>query len=135
MTKDGLKPHDLVAATDEQLTHKMIARAIKGRRLTPRVMWKVLGALNAASGKTYELADLFDYAPEPTPEGDGETHLSSENEGSYACPNCGESITVPVPMDGEEQEYVEDCPVCCSPMLLRISVDEDGGVRITAQAE
>ena len=57
----GLKPHDLVAACPEPMTHKMVARACKGRRLTPNVQHKVLNALNAATGKNYALADLFNY--------------------------------------------------------------------------
>ena len=57
----GLKAHDLVAASTEQITHKMVARACKGRRLTPRVQGKILNALNAASGKGYSLRDLFTY--------------------------------------------------------------------------
>jgi len=57
----GLKPHDLVAASGEQLTHKMVARACRGRRLTANVQNKVLNALNRASGKTFSLEDLFTY--------------------------------------------------------------------------
>lgn len=56
-----LKPHDLVAASTEQITHKMVARACKGRRLTPHIQSKVLRALNRASGATYTLAELFTY--------------------------------------------------------------------------
>jgi len=61
MTRLNLKPHDLVAASAEQITHKMIARACKGRRLTPNVQQKVLRALNAATEKTFTLPDLFNY--------------------------------------------------------------------------
>ncbi len=57
----GLKAHDLVTASTEQITHKMVARARKGRWLTPPVRQKILNALNRASGKTYELSDLFNY--------------------------------------------------------------------------
>jgi len=57
----GLKAHDLVAASTEQITHKMVARARKGRWLTPHVRRKILNALNRASGKTFELGDLFNY--------------------------------------------------------------------------
>ena len=57
----GLKPHDIVAASEEQITHKMISRAVKGRRLTPNVQRKILGALNKASKKKYSLKDLFNY--------------------------------------------------------------------------
>ena len=35
MAAHDLKAHDLVQASTEQLTHKMVARACKGRRLTP----------------------------------------------------------------------------------------------------
>ncbi|MDD5428482.1 MAG: hypothetical protein PHI58_04515 [Candidatus Omnitrophica bacterium] len=56
-----LKPHDIVAASTEQITHKMIAKAVKGRRLTPNVQQKVLNALNKLTGKKYSLKDLFNY--------------------------------------------------------------------------
>lgn len=61
MTERGLKPHDLVAASGEQLTHKMVSRACRGRRLTPRVQDKVLGALNRATEGSFSREDLFDY--------------------------------------------------------------------------
>ena len=57
----GLKPTDLVSASTEQITHKMVARACKGRRLTPNVQAKVLRALNAASGRQYRAEELFNY--------------------------------------------------------------------------
>ncbi len=61
MSEHGLKPHDLVAASTEQITHKMVTRARKGRRLTCRAQGKILQAINAASGKRYALSDLFNY--------------------------------------------------------------------------
>jgi hypothetical protein len=61
LTELGLKPHDLVAASTEQITHKMVQRGCKGRRLTRNVQGKLLRALNTASGNTYALPDLFTY--------------------------------------------------------------------------
>ena len=61
LTELGLKPHDLVAASTEQITHKMVQRGCKGRRLTRNVQGKLLRALNTASGNTYGLPDLFTY--------------------------------------------------------------------------
>ncbi|MFA6320604.1 MAG: hypothetical protein WCY36_01965 [Candidatus Omnitrophota bacterium] len=61
MTLNGLKPHDLVAASTEQITHKMVSRAVKGRRLTPNVKFKILTAINKASGEQYSIKDLFTY--------------------------------------------------------------------------
>ena len=63
LAKHELGSHDLVRASTEQLTHKMVARAVKGRRLTPKAMKKVLNAVNAAATGTYGFADLFNYTP------------------------------------------------------------------------
>jgi hypothetical protein len=61
LTELGLKSHDLVIASTEQITHKMVQRGCKGRRLTKNVQGKLLRALNTATEKTYVLADLFTY--------------------------------------------------------------------------
>lgn len=61
MREHSLKPHDLVAASPVEMTHKMVARACKGRRLTLNTQSKVLAALNRATGKDYSLSDLFNY--------------------------------------------------------------------------
>ncbi len=57
----GLKSHDLVAASTEQITHKMVARACKGRRLTSNVQGKIVRAANAAAGRTFSRGELFNY--------------------------------------------------------------------------
>lgn len=61
MAEFGLKPHDLVSASTQQLTHKMVTRACKGRRLTDNAKSKVLTALNLAAGKDFSVTDLFNY--------------------------------------------------------------------------
>lgn len=65
MAREGLRPHDLVSASTGQLTHKMVARACRGRRLTPHVQRRVLEALQRASGRAYVLGDLFTYGDCP----------------------------------------------------------------------
>ena len=56
-------------------------------------------------------------------------------EAAYTCDNCSESIVVPVdPSAGRHQEYVEDCPVCCTPNLLRVTVEADGSGSIVARS-
>lgn len=56
----GLKNTDLVEKSTEQLTHKMVARGRKGRRLTLNAQLKILHALNACqSGQKFSLRDLF----------------------------------------------------------------------------
>ncbi len=61
MAGHNLKPHDLVAASTKQVTHKMVARACKGRKLTLNTKTKILDALNLATDKNYTLSDLFNY--------------------------------------------------------------------------
>lgn len=53
-----------------------------------------------------------------------------------SCPHCGEMLDLAVdPTGGSSQQWVTDCEVCCSPILVRIEIDLNGGVRITAEAE
>ena len=61
LTELGLKSHDLVAASTEQITHKMVQRGCKGRRLTKNVQGKLLRALNTATAVSYAIPDLFTY--------------------------------------------------------------------------
>ena len=61
MAERSLKSHDLVAASTEQITHKMVVRACKGRRLTSNVQHKILRAFNTASGEEHSLDQLFNY--------------------------------------------------------------------------
>jgi hypothetical protein len=57
-------------------------------------------------------------------------------DASYVCDSCGELIVIPIdPTQGPLQEYVEDCPVCCCPILVSVEIDDDGDVRISARAE
>ena len=57
----NLEAKDIVSASTEQLTFKMVSRACKGRMLTRNTQSKILNALNKASGKQYSLEDLFNY--------------------------------------------------------------------------
>lgn len=58
------------------------------------------------------------------------------DDATYICGACGEEIVIPVdPAGGEEQEYVEDCPVCCRANLIRVSIREDGSVDCRADLE
>lgn len=54
----------------------------------------------------------------------------------YVCDACGEEIVIPVdPSQGSEQEYVEDCPVCCRPNIIHVEIDESGDARVWGEAE
>lgn len=62
LAEHGLSPHEVVAASTEQITHKMVTKACKGRWLTLNVRLKVRNAVNRAAGTECTLADLFNYS-------------------------------------------------------------------------
>ena len=54
---------------------------------------------------------------------------------TISCPYCGEHIDILVDGSLPEQEYVEDCEVCCRPILLSVVVDVDGDAAVVARSE
>ena len=57
-------------------------------------------------------------------------------EASYICDSCGEEIVIPIDLsEGQQQEYTEDCPVCCNPNLIHVSIDPSGEIEIWGEAE
>ncbi|MBI3540944.1 MAG: CPXCG motif-containing cysteine-rich protein [Deltaproteobacteria bacterium] len=45
---------------------------------------------------------------------------------SIQCPYCGESLVIePEPSD-ERVEYVEDCHVCCQPIVVTVYYSDEG---------
>lgn len=58
-----------------------------------------------------------------------------DEDASYICDHCGEEIVVPIDFAaGANQEYVEDCPVCCSPNVIYVQI-HDGDLRVWAEPE
>ena len=54
------------------------------------------------------------------------------------CPYCGERFATSVDTSGGDQEYIEDCPVCCRPIGFQLRVDAQGellGVKTYSQDE
>ena len=42
------------------------------------------------------------------------------------CPYCGESISILIDPSLSQQQYIEDCEVCCHPITINIEwIDED----------
>jgi len=44
-------------------------------------------------------------------------------ERASSCPYCGESIDLLIDVSVESQQYVEDCQVCCRPIVVEASYD------------
>lgn len=56
-------------------------------------------------------------------------------ETEIGCPYCGEIITVLLDESESEQQYIEDCQVCCRPIVFRVyaSLEGDLGVEVFAE--
>jgi hypothetical protein len=57
-------------------------------------------------------------------------------EAAVTCPCCWETIVLQLDLSAGSQEYVEDCAVCCRPLVVRLTIDEDdGSFRVAVDAE
>lgn len=59
-------------------------------------------------------------------------YLSSE---FITCPYCGEKIELIIDCSIAEQDYIEDCEVCCRPISLLVFVDEKGKLAVNPAHE
>lgn len=41
----------------------------------------------------------------------------------YQCPYCGESVEAQLDLSAGDQQYIEDCPVCCRPIVFDLHTD------------
>ncbi len=54
---------------------------------------------------------------------------------AIACPYCGEWIDILIDDSAGEQQYIEDCQVCCRPIQIAVALDEHGQPDVVARAE
>ena len=43
----------------------------------------------------------------------------------FICPYCSERISMVLDISVGQQTYIEDCEVCCRPIEVRYSVEDD----------
>jgi hypothetical protein len=73
-----------------------------------------------------------DSLDEEFPLGDG----TAETDARVRCPYCGEINEIALdPGSGSEQEYVEDCQVCCRPWHVVVRYLPDGTAEVSAELE
>ena len=62
----------------------------------------------------------------------GERESTLERAVEAQCPYCGEPVQLIVdPGGGADQDYVEDCEVCCRPWAVRLAFDAEGRASVT----
>ncbi len=45
---------------------------------------------------------------------------------TQSCPWCSAEISLEIDTTFADQEYIEDCSVCCAPIVVKVSVPEMG---------
>ncbi|TVO69021.1 MAG: CPXCG motif-containing cysteine-rich protein [Sedimenticola selenatireducens] len=56
-------------------------------------------------------------------------------EQTIACPYCGEDIQILLDCSVPEQEYIEDCQVCCRPIIITLSLSDEQITALNVRCE
>lgn len=54
---------------------------------------------------------------------------------SVQCPYCGQQIELEIDCSVGDQQYTEDCPVCCKPVTITVKLAEKGVPAVEARPE
>ncbi|WP_179333302.1 CPXCG motif-containing cysteine-rich protein [Winogradskyella costae] len=46
------------------------------------------------------------------------------NEHFFQCPYCWEQISMLIDLSQNDQNYIEDCEICCNPIQLSIAIND-----------
>ena len=49
--------------------------------------------------------------------------MAEEIEQNFICPYCGENISMLLDLSANQQQYIEDCEVCCRPIEIKFTVE------------
>ncbi|NVK10770.1 MAG: CPXCG motif-containing cysteine-rich protein [Gammaproteobacteria bacterium] len=61
--------------------------------------------------------------------------MTDLHERRVDCPYCGETLEVLLNAEEAGQEYIEDCQVCCKPMVFSIFTNFSGGLEVSVRDE
>ncbi|MBT8046855.1 MAG: CPXCG motif-containing cysteine-rich protein [Xanthomonadales bacterium] len=61
--------------------------------------------------------------------------MNLPQESIISCPYCAKVISILVDGSVEEQQYIEDCEVCCRPMDIRVNVSANSGTQVDVHTE
>lgn len=55
---------------------------------------------------------------------------------SYDCPYCGEAVEAVLDLSAGDQQYIEDCSVCCRPIVFDLRTDgQDWSLDVRSENE
>jgi hypothetical protein len=56
-------------------------------------------------------------------------------ERMVSCPYCGETLEVLLDAQDAGDEYIEDCQVCCKPIIFNVYLDSHGDLSVSVRDE
>jgi hypothetical protein len=56
-------------------------------------------------------------------------------EQTISCPYCGEDIQILLDCSVPEQEYIEDCQVCCRPIIITLLLSDEQITALSVRCE
>jgi transcription elongation factor Elf1 len=64
-----------------------------------------------------------------------ESILNQLTEKTIECPYCGEMIEVLIDSTDMNQQYIEDCQVCCKPINILVNENFSGELTVRVYSE
>ena len=61
--------------------------------------------------------------------------MNEDSTVRVACPYCGERIRIVIDAGADAQHYIEDCEVCCRPIVFEVWRDAAGDWGVAASRE
>ena len=61
--------------------------------------------------------------------------MESLTEHVISCPYCGEGIEVLIDHQEAGHQYIEDCQVCCKPIVFNVAADSAGNLSVSVRDE
>ncbi|WP_026301438.1 CPXCG motif-containing cysteine-rich protein [Colwellia piezophila] len=61
--------------------------------------------------------------------------MNQLTEKSIGCPYCGETIKILIDSSDMEQQYIEDCQVCCKPINFLVFESVNGELEVSVYSE
>lgn len=61
--------------------------------------------------------------------------MDALEEQVVSCPYCGEAIEVLLDQEEAGHQYIEDCQVCCKPIVFSVSGDSMGNLSVSVRDE
>ncbi|MCD9457473.1 CPXCG motif-containing cysteine-rich protein [Marinibactrum halimedae] len=62
------------------------------------------------------------------------TSLTTNTVSTY-CAYCGAPICLVIDHSIENQEYIEDCEVCCQPLVVNVHIHDDDNIHCKVKRE